>query len=214
MNYAGGTCGANIEFGFSSAQARITRIQQELDSGEKILWTGTPDAGRSMKQGFAIWLFAIPWTVFSVFWESSVFALTSHREDPTKWVMLLFGTPFIVVGLIMLAAPFFARIKARNSLYVITDRRVLIAEFGKMLVFRSYLPSDIGRISRSDLGNNKSDLSFLRHIDSEGSVSYDGFTGISDARTAEALIYQLKGKSQIEEEGSRSSWLNLYCKKL
>lgn len=195
---AGTSRGTDSQFSYSSDSSRITRIQQELGSKEKILWTGVPDANRSMSQGFAIWLFAIPWTVFAVFWETSVCFIPGSL-DPTRFVFIIFGVPFVLVGFGMLLSPYFARKKASNTLYVITDCRVLIAEFSKNFTVRSYLPAELGRVCRTDLDHSKSDLSFLINVDSEGGVSYSGFTGVADGRSAEQFLNQLKQKDSASK---------------
>ncbi len=192
LNFAR-ACSAENGPSFYNAESKIVRIQQELEPKEKLLWSASPDANRMMLQAFGLWFFAIPWTVFSLFWESMVCLMPS--DGLTKPVMLIFGTPFILIGFAMLSAPFFAKLKGGQTLYVITDRRVLIAEFGKTLAIRSYLPSEIGRIRRKDLDGGKADISFIRSVDSEGSISHDGFTGVPDGRTAEAYLLDLKARA-------------------
>jgi hypothetical protein len=38
----------------------------------------------------------------------------------------LFGVPFVLIGLGMLAAPYWMRRKAQNTVYALTDKRALI----------------------------------------------------------------------------------------
>lgn len=43
-------------------------VLNELASGEKLLWCNRPDAGRAARSTMGIFLFAIPWTAFAIFW--------------------------------------------------------------------------------------------------------------------------------------------------
>ena len=47
------------------------RLRAELRPGESVAWAGQPNPSRYVKSGFAIWLFFVPWTAFSVFWIAS-----------------------------------------------------------------------------------------------------------------------------------------------
>ena len=48
-------------------------LQRELRSGERVLWRGRR-LPRVAWEGLFIWVFAIPWTAFSLFWTVTAFA--------------------------------------------------------------------------------------------------------------------------------------------
>ena len=82
-------------------------LERELEPGERILWSGKQLARLNLA-GFAIWLFAVPWTAFALFWMAM--AATGVRETEgagaLAWAFPLFGLPFVAAGIAMLAAPF------------------------------------------------------------------------------------------------------------
>ena len=83
--------------------------------GEAIRWVGRPSARRVFTRSLAIWLFAIPWTAFSIGWEwAALGGWLSGKPSPSSAhtlfgiVFPLFGLPFVLVGLGMMATPFLA----------------------------------------------------------------------------------------------------------
>ncbi|KUR70462.1 hypothetical protein AQZ52_16745 [Novosphingobium fuchskuhlense] len=106
-------------------------LQRELLPGERLLWSGRPDPSR-LRAIFAIWFFAVPWTAFALFWEAMAllpWMASSHTPLGIQWsfgiVFPLFGLPFIGIGLAMLWMPFKAQRKAAQTIYGLTDRRLL-----------------------------------------------------------------------------------------
>ena len=49
------------------APSLVLALERELEPGERVLWSGKQLA-RVNPAGFAIWLFAVPWTAFALFW--------------------------------------------------------------------------------------------------------------------------------------------------
>ncbi len=82
-------------------------IRQALDTavgGERILWAAQPGRDRQLT-GFGICLFAVPWTVFALCWESMAIMpwfASKGMLEAMMWsfgvVFPLFGLPFILVG--------------------------------------------------------------------------------------------------------------------
>ena len=44
------------------------KLRDELKANEKAIWIGQPDPNVIMKQGFKLYFFFIPWTLFALFW--------------------------------------------------------------------------------------------------------------------------------------------------
>jgi hypothetical protein len=95
---------------------------------------GKQDPLSAVLASFLIYIFAIPWTVFSLFWEYMVvmpWVAHAHNE-PTNMglafaiVFPIFGLPFVVIGFGMLLHLNFVWRKIYHSAYAITDRRALI----------------------------------------------------------------------------------------
>jgi hypothetical protein len=127
-------------------------LRRELMPGERLLWSGRPDPTR-MRAAFAIWLFAVPWTAFAVFWEAMAFLpwmASSHTPLGIQWsfgiIFPLFGLPFIGIGLTLLWMPFKARRKAAQTIYGLTDQRLLRVTVGTRRESASVMIGQMGPI--------------------------------------------------------------------
>jgi hypothetical protein len=90
--------------------------QAELDDGEKMLWMGQPNPARSAVMTLPIFIFAVPWTVFSVFWITMAWRGTMARAAGGSGTFFpLFGTPFLLIGLAMLSSPLWGYRSARGA---------------------------------------------------------------------------------------------------
>jgi len=173
----------------------------ELEGGERLLWTGAPNAQRAFFAGFAVYLFAIPWTAFSLFWESMALMPLFHMHEKPDNVPLifaivfpLFGLPFIAIGFFMLATPFIAARQARCTTYAITDRRALIIRAGLKREVESFSFASISEseISRKERKDHSGSLFFATKrtikADSSDNVKSIGFEHIENVRMAEERL--------------------------
>lgn len=97
-------------------------IRSELDAGEQVLWAGQPRQGVVLRSSdlFAI-PFSVVWGGFAVFWLTSAI----HTGAPLEF--MLFGIPFVMVGLYIVVGRFFVEARRRaNMSYAVTSQRVLI----------------------------------------------------------------------------------------
>ena len=97
-------------------------VERELSSGEKLLWSGQPRAGIRLRgsDAFAI-PFSILWCGFAIFWESMVV----RKGAPV--FMMLWGIPFVLVGLYIVFGRFIMDAKNRaKTFYGVTNARVII----------------------------------------------------------------------------------------
>ena len=98
-----------------------TSLAPYLDSGEVLRWSGRP------RQGFVLrgsdWFlipFSLLWGGFAVFWE--IMAIAGGPGFFMVW-----GIPFVVIGVYMIAGRFFAdRLIRSRTVYGITDSRAII----------------------------------------------------------------------------------------
>ena len=171
------------------------RLRAELKPGESLAWAGQPNPERYMKSGFKLWFFFIPWTAFALFWIAGAAGFRLPRFDSGWSLFPLFGLPFLLVGLGGLSAPFWLRRKARSIIYAVTDQRAMSIEGAKSITVKSFLPSDIGDVERTEHQDGSGDL-ILRsesYKDSEGDrqTRQHGFFAVDDVRHVGNLVENL-----------------------
>lgn len=97
-------------------------LKPSLTADETLIWTGRPRTGIIFRTADAFMIpFSILWGGFAVFWETSV--VTSGAP----FFFILWGIPFVMVGLYMIIGRFFIDAKKRsNTYYGITPHRIII----------------------------------------------------------------------------------------
>jgi hypothetical protein len=105
-------------------------IDGELETGERLLWSGQPRQGLLLRSGDWFMIpFSLLWGGFAIFWELGVLGMVAMggSPQPMSVVMALFGIPFVLVGLYMIVGRFFVDARARaNTYYGVTDHRAII----------------------------------------------------------------------------------------
>lgn len=137
------------------------RLTREL-AGEPILWASQPSPRLAFWQAALLWLFAVPWTAFSLAWEGTALAALFASEPGQKpdgvgavlvWVFPVFGLPFVLIGLWMMVRPFLEARKARHTVHVLTEARLITAVLGDTLSIKSIdlrRVFDITRVEKPD----------------------------------------------------------------
>jgi len=136
-------------------------LQQELRShlepGERLLWQGYPRQGFLLRAQDAFLVpFSLLWGGFAIFWEYS--AVTSPRAP---FFFLLWGIPFVCVGLYMIGGRFLwdARDRAR-TIYAVTNQRVLIVSGVGRRNARSLELSTLSETSLSETADGRGTITF------------------------------------------------------
>lgn len=188
-------------------QATLPPAMQRALKGEvgaeRLLWHAQPDPRRQV-MAFAIYIFAIPWTAFALFWD--VMALTPWLVPSTPtWVAWtfgilfpLFGLPFIAVGCWMLWLPFQRIRQARQTVFALTEQRLLSIRIGKALIVKTIWIDRIGPMERQTQADGSGDLSIQTHsrIDSDGDRLTERFeiVGVPRIGELERLIIGLQAR--------------------
>ncbi|MEM7780951.1 MAG: hypothetical protein AAF697_11230 [Pseudomonadota bacterium] len=157
-----------------SLQQRLElALGRELRPGERVTWSGTKMARIEWKV-FALYIFAIPWTAFALFWTfMAAQGVSSAEADGAgllAWAFPLFGTPFIIVGLGMLAVPFGPLFFRGRVLFAVTDQRVLQITLGRKLSVKSVPSNRIGQWEREESPDGTGSLKLAIRVgkDSDG----------------------------------------------
>jgi hypothetical protein len=92
-----------------------------LAAGEHVEWTARPRGGVRLTRADAYLVpFSLLWGGFAIFWEVSAI------EGGGGPFFVLWGIPFVAMGLYMIVGRFFyAAYRNRRTVYAVTDHRVL-----------------------------------------------------------------------------------------
>jgi hypothetical protein len=171
-------------------------LDSEINRGEKVLWSGQPDAKRAVLQSMIIFVFALPWTVFSI-----NFMFKWSQRAGLDFASVIFQGSFVLVGFAMLSVPFWIYSKSRRTVYALTDKRILIVGGGKSKTIESYDQDSIGDIVRTERADGSGDLTFAQKFtrDSDGDQRKTDimFIGIPEVRRVENLLRSTFTKSEL-----------------
>ena len=179
-------------------------LERELRPGERVIWQERQFA-RISYMSFAIYLFAIPWTAFALFWTAmAATGVQSVDEDVglMGWAFPLFGVPFIAVGVGMLSSPFLPLFNKGKVLFAITSERVIKIRLGRRsLNVETVHARRIGAIKRMERPDGSGTLGFIvgTHLDSDGDKHTERFVmdNIADVLHAQELIEEIAEKAQM-----------------
>ena len=135
-------------------QAPEQDVARELDPGERLLWSGRPGQGIRFRPSDGLFIpFSLLWGGFAFFWEFTVFRMNAPL------VFRLWGVPFVLVGLYLIAGRFFwdARRRAR-AVYAVTDRRIILVEGGSRRSTRTLNLKTLNEVTLSERGDGSGDV--------------------------------------------------------
>ena len=166
-----------------------------LDPGERLLWSGSPNPGRSAAQVLVATFIGIPSVGFAVFWIYTAYHIASRSAHaPGPWALFpLFGLPFLLIGLGVMLSPLWAYLAAQRTVYAVTDQRALISSSLGARGVRAYSHDDIGELSMVERADGSGDLFFANRtmVTQRGYASQRvGFIGIPEVRSVEQLLRQ------------------------
>lgn len=133
------------------------RLRPELGRGERLLWSGGPKQGLFFRPSDIVMVpFSLLWAGFAFFWE---YAVSQIRGTPI--IVLLWGVPFMLIGLYMVAGRFLVEAQLRRrACYGLTDQRVLILGglFNRQV--KSLPLASLGEITISERADRRGTIMF------------------------------------------------------
>ena len=132
-------------------------IRGAIAPGEQALWWGRPRQGFVLRgsDAFAI-PFSLLWCGFVIFWEASVVS-----SDKAPGFFVLWGIPFVLIGIYMVIGRFFSEAWQRSkTYYALSSDRVLIVS------------GVFSRTIKSLSLNTLSDVTLTEGRDGKGSITF------------------------------------------
>ena len=194
----------------SNPQALPPEIQQrvasQLRDGETQVWAAQPIPRLLSRRMISISLGGLALAGFALFW-----IITTHLVHQRMGqfadlfaILPIVGLPFLLIGLVMAAAPVWAAKRAARTAYVLTDQRAIMfrCRWSRGVTVHSYEPGRLTSIERDEAPDGTGDLIFEQFVEynkdaplGPNSRIRRGFLGIADVRAVEELVHQtlLKG---------------------
>jgi hypothetical protein len=106
-----------------------SEVSALLAPGEKILWAAQPRPYVFMLRGLPNIAYGVTWSVLGAFWFRGAGGVGKYSAFEGWWKLTpLFSFPFILAGFSFFLYPIRLGARARRTWYVVTDRRVFLAE--------------------------------------------------------------------------------------
>ena len=139
------------------------KLMPHLTSGERILWADKPKPGLALQGGD---IFAIP---FSIFWTGfACFWMWGAYQSGAPIFFMLFGLPFVAIGMYMLVGRFFFDAYQRaRTVYGLTEERIMI------------VTGSSGQSVKSLNLRTLPDISISTKADGSGTISLGSVGGVS-----------------------------------
>jgi hypothetical protein len=171
-----------------------------LEPDERLLWSGQPDPFRMVLQTWPIFVIALPWTLFALYWTAVTTGFQiPDFSTPDPYIFLSFtGMIAALIGLSLLTLPFLAWRRAGRTVYAVADGQCLIIIEGRQTYVNVYRNEDIGRIRCKERGGGTGDLLFSPSAADAAKdltrVRQYGFYGIADVRRVEDIVRKALSK--------------------
>lgn len=176
----------------------------ELASGERLVWADRPDPKARTRRSWPRLAFGAVVTLIAGAW--SVQAMATHGG------LALTGLVFVAIGILITTLPLWRR-RDGQTVYAITDRRLMIIRDGANRRVRSFQPDDIETLERRERPDGSGDVIFARETlvpdrvrGNRAGPPYQGFRrraigffGIADVQRVEAAVRALRDAARRDE---------------
>jgi hypothetical protein len=148
--------------------------------------------------------------LFGFVWLGISVMLTFYGKHMADWLttepkLNPFGIPFVLIGAAMMTTPIWNYRRERGTLYVITNKRAIIAIKHGRTVTMSFWPDQLQKIRILDHSNGTTSIVFSKRVvsqDDDFNLVYEdvGFLKIADHKKA----FQLLGKLALAQGECRN----------
>ena len=189
------------------------KIDNELQQGEFIRWVEQPVPRFFTAASITTVLFGIPVTSFSIVLPIFLmWGLLSSLKGTTHLelvliiaVVIIFVLPclfFVYAGFLMLSSPIRIWQEARNTVYLVTDKRAISIQGGSSITIRSYLPDQLKDVYRKERSDGTGDviIAIWQWKDSGGYQQSEeiGFFGVRSSQEVANMLRQFVQNNAYE----------------
>ena len=155
-------------------------VKKELDSGEKLLWAGTPKQGVVFRGSDVLMIpFSLLWGGFAIFWEIMALSIPHKEAGPVSIVFPLFGIPFVLAGLYMIFGRFIYDAKKRaKTVYGLSDQRAIIISGVFSRSIKSLNLKSLSDVSLTEKGDKSGTITFGQENVMMSFFAGNGFPGM------------------------------------
>lgn len=187
---------------FKLSKPLRTRLQQELQPGETVVWAGPPDWRANWGNHFFSGVFAVGWTSIIGFFVAIVaaglFGLLPPKANGLSTGVaigiLAFLTPFVVIGAVLWLHLYRELRSGSRRVHAVTDRRLLTVEIGSTKPLDDQPRSAINFVRSSERADGSGTVSISCGVerDVEGSPRPEtlNWPGIPDVAFVQATLDQ------------------------
>ena len=172
---------------FSEGLRRL--LTDALQPGERLLWQGQPDGIARMMIGRLLWWIGFPWLLLT--------AIAFFRG----WIGES-TAPLVMIGFMMVAAPFVMLLHDLQTLFAITNRRALIVRtaWGKRTVAATRFDDMDAAFEVADIGRGAGHLNFAsgrstRSPDTDYTGRY-GFRGVRNPPAVRDILERARRRKK------------------
>lgn len=168
-------------------------IDQELNENEKITWSDQPIPSQVVMANISVFYFGILLIPISIIW----IYLNSYPISINSIFTVVNAVPilFIVASFFALLSPFRDRLKAKRTIYIVTNQRAFTVIVKKTVEIENFLPLEVKNIKKDIHIDGSGNLTLMieKQADSEGHIYTEkkGFIGVKNLKEAETKVLEM-----------------------
>jgi hypothetical protein len=181
------------------------RVERELLPGEEVVWAGVPGSLGEALPTLPLFVFGLGWS--SISFTFAGVAVASALAEPSSKSMqpgmaaffTLLSLPFVAVGVILLALPFYTALRAMLTAHAVTDRRLLTVTGGRWNTVEARPADTLTFLHRRDgkhgRGSLRLGLGMERDSDGDNRSIEIAWRAVPAVREAEEAIRALAARA-------------------